>query len=76
MSWVLILSPSAHVTMKHPAIIGGYYTKESAIEAGRIACILDENDCIDETNNRHWYRSWDSYTVIPGSASTPPDIAL
>ncbi len=42
MSWVLILTPLDNHYPRHPAIIGGYRTKEEAVAAGEAAVERDE----------------------------------
>ena len=65
MSWVLILTPRTGMSPRHPAVIGGYKSKEEAIAAGRIAVGADDDE--------YDYPVWSDYTVIPGAADTPPD---
>lgn len=75
MSWVLILSPRDGA--RHPAIVGGYRTREEAEAAGRVATFADINT--DEEypaiDNPYWWRQFEAYTVIPGAADTPPEAA-
>lgn len=67
MTYVLILTPLGH--KGHPAIIGGYPTREQAAAAGREATAAD-SEMFDEAWSR---RLFESYAVIPGAADTGPE---
>lgn len=64
MSWVLILVPRRVREMPaHPAVIGGYATKEEAEKAGRKGTEWEDDFIAPEYTN---------FVVIPGAADTPP----
>ena len=81
-SWILILRPNhnrdIHGAM--PAIIGGYSSREEADAAGKIAVDFwggnKEFELQWHKANPHGgvlpRRDWDSFIVIPGSASMGP----
>lgn len=64
-SWVLILSPQRAADM--PAVIGGYTTREEAVNAGRQAMGDEEHE-----DPARWFTAWRTFVVIPGAAGDPP----
>lgn len=73
-SWVLILSPRRIADRPaHPAVVGGYRTKDEAEAAGRIATMAEARER-DDYGALYWCE-WEAFTVIPGAADTPPESA-
>lgn len=80
MSWVLILTPNG--MDRHPAVIGGYPTRESADQAGKVALMHlgGDKDALATwevaaragTEPSNYSIPWSGYNIIPGAASTPP----